>query len=64
MLDNNFILILASMGLIQGVFFSLYLVTLKKDNRESNLLLALVLIGLTIRVGKSVFGYYMPLEAW
>jgi AraC-like DNA-binding protein len=26
--------------------------------------LALVLLGLTIRVGKSVFGYYIPLDAW
>lgn len=64
MVTNNIILILASLGLIQGVFLSVYLFTLKQGNRISNSFLAIILIGLTVRIGKSVFGYYMPLEAW
>ncbi len=64
MLTNNFILVLASLGLAQGLFLSFYLSTLRKGNKAPNVLLALFLLGLTIRVGKSVLNYYMPLDAW
>jgi len=64
MLTNNIILILASLGLFQGAFLSFYLLLLKKGNRKLNIYLALILLGLTIRIGKSVFSYYTPLEAW
>jgi AraC-like DNA-binding protein len=63
-ITNNIILLLAFLGLFQAVFLCFYLFTLKKGNRKSNILLALVLLGLTIRVSKSVVGYYVPLEAW
>jgi AraC-like DNA-binding protein len=64
MVTNNIILILASLGLFQALFLCFYLFTLKKGNRKSNIFLALVLLGLTIRVGKSVLNYYIPLDAW
>lgn len=64
MLINNIIPFLASLGLFQGIFLSIYLVTLKTGNRKLNIYLSLILLGLTIRIGKSIFGYYMPLEAW
>ncbi len=61
---NNIILILAFLGLFQGAILSIYLITLKTGNRKLNIYLALILLGLTIRIGKSVLGYYTPLEAW
>jgi len=64
MLANSFILILAVLGLFQALFISIYLLGLKKGNRTSNILLAFILLGLTIRVAKSVIGYYIPLEGW
>lgn len=64
MLTNGLILILASLGLAQGLFLSFYLFTLKKGNKKSNIFLALFLLGLTIRVGKSVLNHYIPLENW
>ncbi len=64
MLTNNIILILATVGLFQGVFLSIYLINQKTSSRRSNVLLAYILMGLTVRVGKSVFNYYLPLEAW
>ncbi|WP_421765396.1 helix-turn-helix domain-containing protein [Ekhidna sp.] len=64
MLTNGLILILASLGLAQGLFLSFYLFTLKKGNKKSNILLALFLLGLTIRVGKSVLNHYVPLANW
>lgn len=64
MLTNSFILVLASVGLIQGVFLSVYLLHLTKGNRQANLFLGLVILGVTIRIGKSVMDYYLPLEAW
>ena len=64
MLTTGLILILASLGLAQGLFLSFYLFTLKKGDRKSNIFLALFLLGLTMRVGKSVLNYYIPLENW
>jgi AraC-like DNA-binding protein len=64
MLTTGLILILASLGLAQGLFLSFYLFTLKKGNKKANVFLALFLLGLTIRVGKSVLNYYIPLENW
>lgn len=64
MIANNIILILASLGVCQALLLCFYLITLKKGNRKSNVLLALALFGLTIRIGKSVVGYYIPLDAW
>ena len=64
MLTTGLILILASLGLVQGFFLSFYLFTSKKGNRKSNIFLALFLLGLTIRIGKSVLNYYISLENW
>lgn len=64
MLSDGILLVLAATGLFQGAFLSFYLLTLRKGNRKSNLYLGLVLLGLTIRIGKSVINYYVPLEAW
>src|SRR6187549_2948125 len=64
MLANSFILILAVLGLFQALFLSVYLFSLTKGNRTSNILLAMLLLGLTIRVAKSVIGYYIPLDGW
>lgn len=64
MLTNKIILILASLGLIQGILLSIYLLTLKKGNRKANIFIGLVLLGLTIRIAKSVLNYYVPLTAW
>ncbi len=61
---SNIILILATVGLFQGVFLSIYLVVKKGKRETSNLLLAFLLMGLTVRIGKSVFNYYFALDAW
>src|SRR5688572_8237542 len=64
MIANNLILVLAWLGLFQALLLCFYLFTLKKGNQKSNILLALLLFGLTVRICKSVLGYYIPLEAW
>ena len=64
MASKNIILVLATLGLFQGFFLFIYLLTLKKGNRKLNIHLSLILLGLTIRIGKSILGYYIPLEAW
>lgn len=64
MLAKNLILVLATLGLFQGFFLFIYLISLKKGNRKLNLYLSLILLGLTMRIGKSILGYYIPLEAW
>ncbi len=64
MFTNGLILVLASLGLAQGLFLSFYLFTLKNGRKLSNIFLALFFVGLTMRIGKSVLNYYVPLEAW
>lgn len=64
MLQQGFILVLSCLGLAQALFLSFYLFTLKKGNRQANKFLAFVLLGLTIRIGKSVFNNYMVLDPW
>lgn len=64
LINNIIILILASLGLVQALLLCFYLLRLKKGNRKSNIFLTLVIFGLTIRIGKSLLNYYVPLESW
>lgn len=63
-LMDSIVLVLSSLGIAQAVFLCVYLLTLKKGNRKANLFLALVLLGLTIRIGKSILNVYLDLEPW
>ncbi len=63
MLTKNVVLILIScLGVVQALLLCVYLFTLR--DKKANIFLALMLLGLIIRVGKSVFNNYMPLEPW
>lgn len=62
MILKGFILVLSCLGLVQALFLCTYLFTLKKGNRKANVFLGFVLLGLTIRIGKSVFNNYLVLE--
>lgn len=64
MITKGFVLVLSCLGLAQALFLCFYLFTLKKGNKKANKFLALVLLGLTIRIGKSVFNNYVVLEPW
>ncbi len=64
MVKDGFILVLSCLGLAQALFLCFYLFTLKKGNRKANTFLAFVLLGLTIRITKSVFNNYMVLDPW
>lgn len=61
---DSVILVLSSLGIAQAIFLCVYLLTLKKGNRKANLFLAFVLLGLTIRIGKSILNFYLDLEPW
>ena len=58
------ILVLASLGVFQALFLSVYLLNLKKGKRLANVFLAIVLIGLSIRIGKSIFNHFLEIEHW
>ena len=62
MIKDAVILVLSCLGVAQALFLCGYLFTIK--DRKSNILLALVLLGLTMRIGKSVLFNYMPLDPW
>lgn len=61
---DSIVLVLSSLGIAQAIFICLYLLTLQKGNRKANLFLALVLLGLAIRIGKSILNVYLDLEPW
>ncbi|MDC6361958.1 MULTISPECIES: helix-turn-helix domain-containing protein [Flavobacteriaceae] len=58
------ILILCSLGVAQGTFLCFYLLTLKKGNRLAHRFLVLVILGLILRIGKSILNVYLDLEPW
>ncbi len=62
MFKEGFILVLSCLGVIQAFFLCFYLFTLKKGNKQANRFLAFVLLGLTIRIGKSVFHNYIDVD--
>jgi AraC-like DNA-binding protein len=62
MLTKNIVLIISCLGLIQAILLCVYLFSLK--DKRANIFLALMLLALIIRVGKSIFNNYMPLEPW
>ncbi len=64
MTKEGIILVLSCLGIAQALFLCIYLFTLKKGNRKANLFLAFVLLGLTIRIGKSILNVYLHLEPW
>ncbi len=61
---SSIILVLSSLGIAQALFLCIYLFTLKKGNRRAHIFLGLVILGLTIRIGKSILNEYLHLEAW
>src|SRR3989337_2565647 len=62
MLAKNIVLIISCLGLIQAILLGVYLFSLK--DKKANTFLALMLLALIIRGGKSIFNNYMPLEPW
>ncbi|MEN1783558.1 MAG: AraC family transcriptional regulator [Bacteroidota bacterium] len=58
------ILVLSCLGIAQALFLCIYLFTLKKGNRYANFFLGLLILGLTIRIGKSILNEYLDLVAW
>lgn len=52
------LIILSSAGLLHGVLFAFYLITIKKKKGISNVLLGLILVFMAFRIGKSVMLYF------
>lgn len=62
MLAGSVVLVLSCLGVAQALLLCIYLFTLKE--KRANIFLALALLGITVRIGKSVFLTYMPLDPW
>lgn len=62
--QDTLILVLSCLGLVQALFLFVYLITLKKGRRKANVFLAFIILGVTIRIGKSVLNTYFHLEPW
>lgn len=58
------LLVLSCLGIAQAIFLIVYLLTLKKANDHSHFYLAFIILGLTIRIGKSILNVYFDLEPW
>ncbi len=62
--EPDIILVLGFLGIVQALFLTIYLLTLKTGNRQANVMLGLLLLGLTIRIGKAVVYNYTYLGPW
>lgn len=60
----SIVAVLASIGVVQALLLSLFLITRKSADRAVRYFVALVLAGLSIRAGKSVFNAYFEIEPW
>ncbi len=58
------VMVAASLGVCQALLLAGYLLILDRGNRLAHRLFALMLIGLSIRIGKSIFNYYLVIEPW
>ncbi|MDC6366356.1 MULTISPECIES: helix-turn-helix domain-containing protein [Flavobacteriaceae] len=64
-MDKNAIVLVSScLGVAQALFLCIYLLTLQTGNRKANQFLALAILGITIRVGKSILNVYLDLDPW
>ncbi len=57
-------LILGSLGIAQALFLVVYLLSLKTGNRQAHVFLAMMLLGLTIRIGKAVVFNFTEIGPW
>lgn len=55
-----FLIILSSLGVIHGLFLSIFLWGYQSGNQKSNQILSLLLLVLSFRVGKSIFLEFTP----
>ncbi|MCL6266805.1 helix-turn-helix domain-containing protein [Flagellimonas myxillae] len=58
------LLVLSCLGIAQALFLFVYLITLRKTGDRNNIFLAFVILGLTIRIGKSILNVYFDLDPW
>jgi AraC-like DNA-binding protein len=57
-------LVLASLGVAQAILLCVYLLITQQGKRLANILLAIALFGLSIRIGKSIFNHFYEIAAW
>ena len=62
--SSTILLVLSCLGIAQAVFLCIYLFSLQKGNRLAHIFLGLLLLGLTIRIGKSILNVYLELLPW
>ncbi|SHG77717.1 AraC-type DNA-binding protein [Flagellimonas flava] len=58
------LLVLSCLGIAQALFLISYLLTLGKPDDRTSFFLAMVILGLTIRIGKSILNVHLDLEPW
>lgn len=59
-INNQILFFLSALGVFNSVVLSLYLLFFKKNKTKSDLFLGLLLLSLSIRIGKSVFYNFNP----
>lgn len=56
-------LVFSSLGVLQALMLTVYLFWLRPGKRLANVFLGLILLGLSIRIGKSVFNHFYEISA-
>lgn len=55
---REILLVLSSLGVLESIFFGIYLLTIKGEKKISNILLSILIFALAIRIGKSILLYF------
>ncbi|CAM1363900.1 Transcriptional regulator, AraC family protein [Tenacibaculum sediminilitoris] len=62
MFDNPLLFFICSLGVFNGFLVSVYFLLINKTNRVPNFLFGLLVLFLTVRIGKSVYTVFTPRE--
>ncbi|MFP2997790.1 helix-turn-helix domain-containing protein [Spongiivirga sp. MCCC 1A20706] len=62
-LQQHIELLFGSIGVILGLFFSIFLLISRKKQPKANIFLAIYLIAFSLRIGKSLFHNYFEIDA-
>ncbi|WP_299462432.1 helix-turn-helix transcriptional regulator [uncultured Microscilla sp.] len=55
---REILLVLSSLGVLESIFFGLYLLTIQGERKLANRLLSILIFALALRIGKSVLLYF------
>ena len=61
--SESLLLLLSSLGVVQSIFLSIYLLSVRQGHRLANITFALLMLSYAVRIGKSIFNHFLDIES-